>query len=197
MESAAHTPATRVSHATERDLDAMARIFRAAFPLHATAPLSGILLREFLGAHRAHCIVLAARDAGGNTLGFAVGGRIAALDAARDQFVGAHAAAVAVSALRRGVLFRMLAARLQGYARRPKPPRSQWQLRFIAVDESARGLGAGAALLRAFEAALPPTERYHAWTMAGEHGAVPFYQHLGFVIDLEIDGHVRMERRYD
>lgn len=196
MEDSARPPAVRVGHATERDLDAMARIFRAAFPLHATSAFPEALLREFLGRHRAQCVVLAARNAAGEVIGFAIGGRIAALDAARDGFLRARAPKLALEALRGGTLLRTVIGRLQAYARRPKPPRSQWQLRFIAVDEAARGLGAGAALLRGFEAALPAAEPYHAWTMAGEHGAVPFYLHLGCVVELEIDGHVRMERRY-
>lgn len=190
-------PVIRVSHAHARDLDAVGAIFREAFTRHPAAALPDELLREFLAGHRAASVVLTAQDRSGQVVGFAIGGRMEALDAARDRFLRARAPRLAWSALRRGVLLRTLYGRLQGYTRRPQPPRSRWQLRFIAVDPAVRGLGTGSALLQAFEAAIPAAEPYHAWTMAGEHGAVPFYLRSGFRVDLEIDGHVRMERRTD
>jgi GNAT superfamily N-acetyltransferase len=66
-----------------------------------------------------------------------------------------------------------------------------WQLRFMATDESVRGLGYGAAVLAAAEADLVELGAREVWAN-GRDSALGFYRRLGWRV-LEGSAHLSAE----
>lgn len=183
-----------VAPAAIDDFAAVGALFRQAFAKHPVARLSDAIARDFFDAHLRTSHFFVARDASGQAIGFAIGGRIGELDECRRRFIRSHIRELLSASLGDRSFLRAMRSRMFSPLRRPPPPPSELQLRFIAVDATARRCGAGRALLEHFEAALPAHSSYHAWTLAGPSGAVPFYQACGFTRGCTIDGQVRMEK---
>lgn len=168
-------------------------IFKQAFQAHPAALLNDELTLAFLSAFAQRATFLVARSpVTAAELGFAIGGEASVLDRIRVQFIRKHGWRLAGSILGRRLSARVLLARV----RVRKPVRwtdhAPYQLRFIAVEPQARGMGLGAMLLAAFESTLPAGSTYHAWTLDGPHGAEKFYLGNGFTRGANLKGHVRM-----
>jgi GNAT superfamily N-acetyltransferase len=171
-------------------------LFKQAFPQHPASLLSRELTSAFLSAFAQRGTFLVALDpVSGAEIGFAVGGDAAVLDRTRGHFIRSHGWRLARSFLRRRLSPRILWARVR--VRKPvrRAAHAPYQLRFIAVDPQARGMGAGTMLLAAFEKTLPIGTTYHAWTLEGPHGAEGFYLANGFRRDVALNGHLRMWKR--
>lgn len=176
------------------DFAAVAALFRQAFPKHPVSRLPLPVALDFFASHARDSHFFVARGNRGEVLGFAIGGEAAQLDACRRAFIRAHVLDLLTASLNDRSFFRALRVRMFSPFKRPDAAASPYQLRFIAVDPAARRLGAGIALLRHFEAALPPQSCYHAWTLAGPNGATAFYEACGFTRDCVVDGQVRMQK---
>lgn len=178
------------SHPSDRIVD----LFQRAFPKHPVSRLDASLAVAFLTMFALDATFLVARDARtGQDVGFVVGGRAAQLDNVRRKFIRKHAGRIAFASARAGSLWNMLLARINVGKAQPDMNDAPYQLRLIAVDATARGLGIGSHLLCAFEGTMPAGSRYHAWTLASD-GAVGFYLAHGFERDASVDGHVRLSK---
>ncbi len=170
--------------------DAIVELFRNTFSRHPVSRFDSSLARAFLGTFARHATFLVARDASLNEVGFLIGGLASVLDSSRAQFIRKRFLWMAAASLHDARLMRSLFARVP-----PKHPpdtkHSCYQVRFIAVAPNVSGRGVGTRLLQAFEQTLPPGSSYHAWTLAGEHGAQDFYRANGFERDLAIGDHIR------
>jgi GNAT superfamily N-acetyltransferase len=171
-------------------------IFKQAFRAHPAALLSDELTLAFLSAFAQRATFLVARNPViGAELGFAIGGDAAVLDRIRVHFIRRHGWRLAGSILGRRLSARVLLARVRVRTPIRGIVHAPYQLRFIAVEPQARGMGLGAMLLAAFEATLPPGSTYHAWTLEGSHGAEKFYLGNGFTRAMNVKGHLRMWKR--
>lgn len=182
-----------ISSARGRPGPTLARLFKQAFPGHPAALLNDDLTEAFLFAFTQRGTFLVARDTVTHAeVGFAIGGDAAVLDRARAHFIRKHGWRLAGSFLRRRLSPRLLFARIR--VRKPFTgvAHAPYQLRFIAVEPQARGVGAGTMLLAAFERTLPPASTYHAWILEGRHATERFYLANGFTRGTNLNGHVRM-----
>lgn len=185
-----------VSHVRGTRGAGVVSLFKQAFPRHPASLLGDALTSAFLHAFARSGTFLVAHDPRTDEeLGFAIGGDAAVLDRMRGRFIRRHGWRIAGSLLRGRLSARLLAARIR--VRRPLngAHNAPYQLRFIAVDPSAKGRGIGTLLLDAFERTLPPGAAYHAWTLEGPHGAEGFYIARGFCRDVTMDGSVRLWKR--
>jgi GNAT superfamily N-acetyltransferase len=173
---------------------AIVEMFAQSFPRHPISRLEPAIGRAFFEAFARNAALFIADD-GTHDIGFLIGGSTAELDATRVQFIRAHAWRIAASSARDASLLRLLLPRVKPAKRFEAAPCAGHQLRFVAVARDARGRGVGSRLVAAFEESLAGMPGYHAWTLAGPHGAAGFFSKLGFQRGVMIGEHVRMWRR--
>lgn len=191
QERSAHVSFLRGAPATR-----LVSLFKQAFPQHPASLLNDSLTGAFLSAFAQRGTFLVAYDPVTQAeIGFAIAGDAAVLDRTRGEFIRKHGWHLAGSLLRRRLSPRVLFARIR--IRKPvrKAVHSPYQLRFIAIDPRARGMGVGTMLLEALEKTLPLGTTYHAWTLEGPGGAEGFYLANGFHRGPNINGHLRMWKR--
>ncbi|HUY40074.1 MAG TPA: GNAT family N-acetyltransferase [Candidatus Dormibacteraeota bacterium] len=175
---------------------AIVEMFAQSFPRHPVARLELAIERAFFDAFARNAALFVASD-GADDVGFLIGGSTPELDATRVHFIRAHAWRIAASSARDASLLRLLLPRVKPAKRFGAAPYAGHQLRFVAVAPNARDRGVGSRLVAAFEESLAGTPGYHAWTLAGPHGASGFFSKLGFQRDVTVGAHLRMWRRLD
>ena len=186
-----------VTHISSAPSESIIVLFKQAFPRHPASLLHPPLTAAFLETFARNGTFLVARDARtGRDLGFLIGGEAAVLDRTRERFIRSHRWRILRSFLKKRLSPRIVLARIGSRRRAAAAPMpAPYQLRFIAVQDFARGRGVGSLLVQAFEAQLPESATYHAWTLAGPEGAEPFYLARGFRRDLTLNGHLRLYKR--
>jgi len=173
------------------DLAEIARLFVEAFAGHPIAVLSPRLRNRFIAAHIAEGLALVAcDDATGCAIGFTIAGRRTDLDRARRTFIYANVVQLAYHAmLPKG---RGLRAGRGKSRSQHSSPRTEYELRYIAVTSMARGRGVGSALLEALEAGALGNRPYYAWVHTERPAALQFYSQHGFGEEYQVDGHLRL-----
>lgn len=196
MEQQRRSDAIRVARLTAAPSESVIELFRRSFPRHPVSQVDSVLASAFLGAYALRSILLVAQERESlRDVGFLIGGDTLTLDRTRVEFIRKHALRIASNSTRSRSLFRLLLMRLRPARSFATAPYFEYQLRFIAVDPQARGLGIGALLVKAFEDELRPSlDGYHTWTMLGERGAEGFFTSLGFVRDVISGDHVRLRK---
>jgi ribosomal protein S18 acetylase RimI-like enzyme len=179
--------APNVRLATRADLLQIARIHKQRFsrPMDFLGHYSLGLITEFYREFLGRCVFLVhATDR--EIDGFVLGGEAKTLAHCKGTFRRNHFVASVLQTLTRPHIWSLASQRIRHHrsdAHGPPGTGGDFRLLSLAVDQQAEGSGVGKALMRAFDAAVPP--QYLAYRLSvlkvNDH-ALHFYEKLGFEV---------------
>lgn len=180
-----------IRNATLSDIPAVAQIHKARFADHLLGHYSNSFIASFYECLAKQAIFLVHFTQQGVD-GFVVGGESHTMAACKRGFVKKHLIRCAVetafhpSIWHLGLLGLLDLRPLHRNASEANANMHDMRLLSIAVDESARGTGAGAALVRAFEAQIRDRcSNYGLTVRKSNRQAIRFYEKLGFLLEEE------------